>query len=171
MVIFESTQKGEPLLKKYEKNYIDRTTLMLLPLFEGDFKTRIVTTHGEYFSVLPILQLIDRACMQYASTYDGRVKATRYNLKQFKKTSILFSPQGVGVAAFPTKSATQAECVWIFNHDFRIEYVAPAKTRIIFDRYNFLHVLDISVHTLEKQRTRMHEMLYYYMKVRDRHDL
>ena len=107
--------------------------------------------------------------MLYASTYEGRVKATRYNLKQHKKTPILISSDGV--AAFPTKSPSLPECVWIFNHDYRTEFVSVGKTKIIYEQYGISVVLDVSIHTLEKQRTRMYEMLYYYLKVRDRYDI
>ncbi|MDN7244522.1 competence protein ComK [Planococcus shenhongbingii] len=153
---------------KYEENFIDRSALFLISSFETERKTKVVTKHGEYYSRLPALQLLDQACMLYASTYDGRVKATRYNLKQHKKTPILISNDGV--AAFPTKSPTHPECIWIFNHDYRTEKLAAGKTRIIYEQHNVSVELDVSIHTLEKQRTRMYEMLYYYMKIQDRHN-
>jgi len=156
-------------LGKYEGNFIDRSALFLLSSFETERKTKVVTKNGEFYSRLPALQLLDRACMLYASTYDGRVKATRHNLKQHKKTPILISSED-GVAAFPTKSPTHADCAWIFNHDYRTEFVSATRTRIIYEKHNVTIELDVSIHTMEKQRTRMYEMLYYYMKVRDRHN-
>ncbi|HSP22162.1 MAG TPA: competence protein ComK [Planococcus sp. (in: firmicutes)] len=154
---------------KYYENFIDRSTLFLLSSFETEHKSKVVTNHGEYYSRLSAMQLIDRACMLYASTYEGRVKATRYNLKQHKKTPILISSDGV--AAFPTRSPSHPECAWIFNHDYRTEYVSVGKTRVIYEQYGISVVLNVSIHTLEKQRTRMYEMLYYYLKVRDRYDI
>ncbi|MGO1057855.1 competence protein ComK [Planococcus sp. FY231025] len=155
-------------MRKYEYHFIDRSTLYLMSFFETERRTKIVTKHGVMYSPLSAMQLIDRTCMLYASTYEGRVKANRHNLKQHKKTPILISNDGV--AAFPTKSPSHPECIWIFNHDYRTEKVSPGKTRIIYEKYGITLDLDVSIHTLEKQRTRMYEMLYYYMKVRDRHN-
>jgi competence protein ComK len=169
MVRFSSTLRGELLLRKYEGIFIDRSALFLLSSFETERKTKVVTAHGEFYSQLPALQLLDKACMLYASTYDGRVKATRHNLKQYKKTPILISGEN-GVAAFPTKSPSHPECAWIFNHDYRIEFVSATRTRIVYDQHNVAIELDVSIHIMEKQRTRMYEMLYYYLKIRDRHN-
>lgn len=154
---------------KYDVNFIDRSVLFLLSSFETERKSKVVTTHGEYYSRLSALQLIDGACMLYASTYEGRVKATRHNLKLHKKTPILISSDGV--AAFPTRSPSHQECAWVFNHDYRTEFVSIGKTKLIYDQYGVSVVLDVSIHTLEKQRTRMYEMLYYYLKVRNRYDI
>lgn len=153
---------------KYEENFINRSTLFLMSSFETERKTKVVTKHGEFYSRLPALQLLDHACMLYASTYDGRVKANRHNLKQHKKTPILISTDGV--AAFPIKSPTHPECAWIFNHDYRTEFLSPTRTRIVYEQHDISVELEVSIHTMEKQRSRMYEMLYYYMKIRDRHN-
>lgn len=155
-------------MRKYEYHFIDRSTLYLMSSYETEGKTKVVTTHGVMYSSLSAVQLIDRTCMLYASTYEGRVKANRYNLKQHKKTPILISNDGV--AAFPTMSPSHPDCIWIFNHDYRTEKVSPGRTRIIYEKYGIVLDLDVSIHTLEKQRTRMYEMLYYYMKVHDRNN-
>lgn len=91
--------------------------------------------------------------MLYASTYEGWIKANRHNLKQRKKMPILISNDGV--AAFPTNSPSHPDCIWIFNHDYRTEKTSPDKTRIICEKYGTTLELDISIHTLGKQRTRM----------------
>ena len=153
-------------MRKHDENLIDRSALYLVSLFETERKTKVVTIHGEYYSRLSALGLIDKACMLYASTYEGRVKATRYNLNQHKKTPILISTNGV--AAYPTKSPFHPECVWVFNHDYRMEILTPTKTRLVYDRHKIFVDVDVSIQTLKKQRTRMHEMLYFYMNVNER---
>lgn len=151
---------------KHDENLIDQSALYLVSFFETERKSKVVTKHGEYFSQLSALGLIDKACMLYASTYEGRVKATRHNLKQHKKTPILISNDGI--AAYPTKSPFHPDCVWVFNHDYRMEILTPTKTRLVYDRHKIFLDIDVSVHTLTKQRTRMHEMLYFYMTVTER---
>lgn len=155
-------------MKKNEGHFINRSALFLMSSFEAERKSKIVTKDGEYYSSLSALQLIDQACMMFASTYEGRVKATRHNLQQHKKTPLLISLDDL--AAFPTKSPNHPECTWIFNHDYRIEAISPTRTRVIYEEYNIIIELNVSVHTMEKQRTRMFEMLYFYMKIRDKNN-
>jgi competence protein ComK len=151
-------------LKDYDENLINRSVLFVVSSFENGCKSKIVTKEGVFYSSYSALALINKACMLYASTYEGRVKATRHNLHQHKKTTILISEDGV--AAYPTKSPTHPECVWIFNQEYRMESLSPTKTRLIYDQYKVSAEVNVSLHTLQKQRTRMYEMLYYYMRVR-----
>ncbi|RNF39474.1 competence protein ComK [Planococcus salinus] len=153
-------------MRKHDEQLIDRSALILMSVFETERKSKVVTKHGEYYSRLSALGLIDKTCMLYASTYEGRVKATRHNLKQHKKTPILISTDGV--AAYPTKSPFHPDCVWVFDQDYRMEKLTPTKTRLIYDQHKIFVDVDVSVQTLKKQRTRMYEMLYFYMKVSER---
>lgn len=155
-------------MRKYEYHFIDRSTLYLISAYETERKTKVVTTNGVMHSSLSAAQLIERTCMLYASPCEERVKANRFNQNQHTKTPIVISIDGV--AAFPTTSPSHPECIWIFNHDYRTEKISPSRTRIIYEKYGIVLDLDASIHTLEKQRKRMHEMLYYYMKVRKRHN-
>jgi competence protein ComK len=155
-------------LKEYDENLIDKSVLLIAPSNESDCRTKIITKNGVVYSSFSALSLIDKACMLFASTYEGRVKATRHNLHQHKKTPILISEDGV--AAYPTKSPDNPECVWIFNQEYRMESLAPAKTLLIYDQYKLSIEVNVSMHTLQKQRLRMHEMLYYYMRIRNKHN-
>jgi len=155
-------------VKQYDEKLIDRSVLFVISSFENGWKSKIVTKDGVFYSSYSALALIDKACMLYASTYEGRVKATRHNLRQHKKTTLLISEDGV--AAYPTKSPTHPECVWIFNQDYRLESITPTKTRLIYDQYQVSAEVNVSTHTLQKQRTRMYEMLYYYMRIRDKNN-
>ncbi len=151
-------------MKQSDEKLIDRSVLFVVSSFENGCKSKIVTKDGVYYSSYSALTLMNKACMLYASTYEGRVKATRHNLHQYKKTTLLISEDGV--AAYPTKSPTHPECVWIFNQEYRMEAITPTKTRLIYDQYQVSAEVNVSMHTLQKQRTRMYEMLYYYMRVR-----
>ena len=153
-------------MKKTDENLIDRSVLFVVSAFETERNSKIVTKNGEFYSRDSALSLIDKACMLYASTYEGRVKATRHNLKQHKKTTLLISEDGL--AAYPTRSPNHPDCVWIFNHENRLEALGPHRTRIIYDQYNVHIDVNVSIKTLQKQRSRMYEMLYFYMTVRAR---
>ncbi len=153
-------------MKSYEKNLLDRSVLFVESYFEKDKKSKIVTKDGVYYSHHSVLTLIDKTCMMFASTYEGRVKATRHNLKQHKKTTLLISEDGL--AAYPTKSPAHPDCVWIFNHHYRLETIAPNRTRILFDEFDVSTEINVSIGILQKQRSRMYEMIYYYSNVREK---
>ncbi|TWT07177.1 competence protein [Planococcus sp. CPCC 101016] len=153
-------------MKKNDENLIDRSVLFVENYFETERKSRIITKSGEYYSRDSVLTLIDKACMMFASTYEGRVKATRHNLKQHKKTTLLISEDGL--AAYPTKSPDNPDCVWIFNHHYRLETITPNRTRILFDEFNVSAEVNVSIGILQKQRGRMYEMIYFYSSVRER---
>lgn len=71
------------------ENLIDQSVLFVLSAFETEKKSKIVTKHSVYYSRDSVLSLIDQACMLAASTYEGRIKANRHNLKHFKKKHIV----------------------------------------------------------------------------------
>lgn len=153
-------------MKNHDEKLIDRSVLFVESYFETEKKSKIVTKDGVLYSNNSVLTLIDKTCMMFASTYEGRVKATRHNLKQHKKTTLLISEDGL--AAYPTKSPGNPDCVWIFNHHYRLETIAPNRTRILFDEFNVSTEVNVSVGILQKQRSRMYEMIYYYSNVREK---
>lgn len=153
-------------MKNYDVNLLDRSVLFVENYFEKDKKSQITTKDGVFYSRHSVLTLIDKTCMMFASTYEGRVKATRHNLKQHKKTTLLISEDGL--AAYPTKSPDHPDCVWIFNHHYRLETIAPNRTRILFDEFNVSTEVNVSIGILQKQRSRMYEMIYYYSNVRQK---
>lgn len=167
MVEFSCVEKGElVIVKKQDEHLIDRSVLFVESYFETGKKSKITTKNDIFYSRDSVLTLIDKACMMFASTYEGRVKATRHNLKQHKKTTLLISEDGL--AAYPTKSPNNPDCVWIFNHHYRLETIAPTRTRILFDEFNVSTEVNVSIGILQKQRSRMYEMIYYYSDVRER---
>ena len=167
MVEFSCVEKGELVtVTKNDENLIDRPVLFVESYFETGRKSKIVTKDDVFYSRDSVLTLIDKACMMFASTYEGRVKATRHNIKQHKKTTLLISEDGL--AAYPTKSPGKPDCVWIFNHQYRLEAIAPNRTRILFDEFNVSTEVNVSIGILQKQRSRMYEMMYFYSDVRER---
>ena len=166
MAEFSCVEKGELVtVKKYDKNLIDRSMLFVESYFKTGRKSKIVTKDGVFYSRDSVLTLIDKACMIFASTYEGRVKATRHNLKQHQKTTLLISDDGL--AAYPTKSPGKPYCVWISNHHYRLEAIAPNRARILFDEFNVSTEANISIGILQKQQSRMYEMMYFYSNVRE----
>ena len=53
---------------------INRTVLAVKAFFIGENKSEIITTHGIYYSVLTPLELLNKACINYFSTWQGRIE-------------------------------------------------------------------------------------------------
>ena len=132
---------------------------MLESVFKDKLKTRIVTTHGIYYSEESTLNLLEDACNRYASTLEGRLKALRKLMNYLVKTPLLIEPNLFG--AFPTMSYKHVECVWIFNHPFYVEELRKGKSIVHF--LNGISVpVNASKHVLLKQHQRLHTSLNIY---------
>lgn len=144
---------------KSNSELIDSQTLMLEPVFKDKVKTRIVTTHGTYYSEESTLNLLEDACNRFASTLEGRLKAMRKLMNYSMKTPLLIEPNNFG--AFPTMSYRHVECVWIFNHPFYVEEVSKGKSIVLFSNGISVSV-NSSKHVLLKQHQRLHTSLNIY---------
>lgn len=144
---------------KNNSNLIDNETLLLESIFIDKVKTRIVTTHGTYYSEESILKLLEDACNRFGSTMQGRLQAIKKIMDYSVKTPLLIEPNGLG--AFPTKSYRHVECVWIFNHPFYVDELVKGKSVI-----HFMNGISIPVNTSKnvilKQHQRLHTSLNIY---------
>ena len=127
--------------------------------FDGTHQSRIYTLAGIKLSKLTPLELIDKACMHYGSTVDGRRVSASKTLNYSHKTPIVIAPYSVG--AFPTTSYKKDNCVWIFNHPFQVEQLADGTSFVKFDQGTTITV-NASKHTLLKQQQRLHTLLDIY---------
>jgi len=132
---------------------------MLESVFTEDNKSKIITTHGTYYSKMSVLDLLDKACIRYASTMEGRIHATRIFMKFPRKTPIVIKPGEIG--AFPTMSYKNLDCVWLFNHHFDVDELGKGKSRVTF-RNGTSVTVHVSKHVLEKQQHRLHFTLDTY---------
>ncbi|WP_277586726.1 competence protein ComK [Psychrobacillus antarcticus] len=144
---------------KGNSDLVDNETLMLEPVFTDKVKTRIVTTHGTYYSEESVLKLLEDACNRFASTLEGRLKAIKKLMNYSVKTPLLIEPNLFG--AFPTMSYRHVDCVWIFNHPFDVEEVSKGKSIVHFS--NGISVpVNASKHVILKQHQRLHTSLNIY---------
>ena len=145
-------KKNNDLMEKDSK-LINRRVLAVEPYFTNGNKSKITTTHGIHYSKVSVLELLNNACIRYASTIEGRMKATKEVMDYNQKTPILINPNEFG--AFPTLSYKDIECVWIFNHHFYVNELGNGKSQIVFD--NGIHLtVKASKNVLLKQQQRLH---------------
>lgn len=135
---------------------IDHRTLAVEAVFAGEYRSKIHTTHGTYYSKLYPRKLLDKACIRYGSTKQGRIQAARILLNYLQKPPFMIAPYTIG--AFPTMGTGNPECVWIFNHRFNIDELLIGKSRITFMNGTTI-LVNASKHTLTKQQQRLHTLI------------
>lgn len=135
---------------------IDTRTLALESVFTGDFKSKLSTTDGIYFSKLAPHLLLNKACLRYFSTMKGRTQAASVILSYAKKPPFLIAPNELGVC--PTASPENPDCVWLFNHRFTVTEVAKGQSVVTFMEGTTIHV-KASKHTILRQYQRLHTLL------------
>jgi len=141
---------------KCDSYLINHETLALEPVFVDGYQSRIVTVHGVYLSKMSIKSLLEEACIRFASTFDGRIKAIRKLMEYQHKPPLLINPGEVG--AVPTISHTRQECVWLFNDHFQVKMLSRNKSEIVFSNGYSIQV-DVSKHVLLRQQQRLYSAL------------
>ena len=135
---------------------------MLEPYFLNEYRSKLTTTNGVFYSILSPYELLDVTCIKYASTIEGRMKAVREMFDYDKKTPFVIIPYDVG--AFPTMSDKSSDCVWIFNHRFSIKEVHKGVCQITFLN-GFSAIVNCSKHILRNQQKRLHTSLDVYRQI------
>ncbi|MBO0603758.1 competence protein ComK [Sporosarcina sp. E16_3] len=143
-------------MRKCDSFLINRTVLAVKAFFMGDNKSEILTTHGIYYSVLTPLDLLNKACINYYSTWQGRTNVAKNLLNYSKKPPFIIVPNEIGV--FPTKSSDSPDCVFIFNHYISVEEVAKGQSVITF-MPGISITVNVSKNTILKQYQRLHTLM------------
>jgi competence protein ComK len=129
---------------------ISQTTIALLHNHHEKYQTKILDLEGEFYSSKPIMKLLEEACLNNCSTYEGRRQAVIHFTNYTQRIPILIN-QFEKIIAFPTHSPEQSHCIWIFFHQIlEISPINKTQSLITFKNYKQLQ-LNISFHTLHEQ--------------------
>lgn len=146
------------MLMKGKVNLIDRQTIAVEYFFTDNYRSKITKLDNVYFSDKTPKELLNEACITYASTFEGREQAVVQTFN-FYKPPVITAPFDVGF--FPTSAHKNVNCVWISAHPFQVFEVEKGKSRLQF--YNSIDVyVDASVHTLNQQHQRLHTILNHF---------
>lgn len=144
-----------------DSQFITKRTLAIVPTFENQYRSQIITLDDIQFSTMSAFNLINNACIRYGSTMDGRANAVKALLSFTQKTPFIIAPFDISV--FPTISAKHPECIYIFNHHFQIKELEKGKSRLTF--FNGTRIdIPCSKYALHKQQLRLHSLLDTYRR-------
>ncbi|MEX3621466.1 competence protein ComK [Viridibacillus arvi] len=150
---FRMMDENARCLMMFDKDLdlITTNSFVLSPLFEGEMKSKVMTRDGYLYSTLTPIQLLEKICIRYGSTFQGRIDAVKELLGYSKKLPLYI---GEGIYAYPTRSPYHPECVWVFYHSYRYEAYSKGQTILYFDHGEIV-ILDISLHTVKEQQQRL----------------
>ncbi|KKB44086.1 competence protein ComK [Bacillus thermotolerans] len=143
------------------ENYqISTTTMAIVEEFNEDYNSIIYDRNGVYGSKQTIRKLLNDACIQRISTYDGRIQAIRKLFPYRKKTPIVICLHD-RICAFPTTSPDTYGCSWIFPHHIQTGTVKDGQLFAVFKNGMQLP-LSCSLHIFNRQRERTANCLNYF---------
>ncbi|KZZ84553.1 MULTISPECIES: competence protein ComK [Bacillaceae] len=133
-------------ISQYEAN---RLTMAILSN-EGIGSSFVLEVEKEYEVSMRPLDIVDRSCRYFGSSYQGRKTGTKDTIGITHKPPIVVDA-GNSIYLFPTAASSRPHCSWISHQ--HIEDFSPAgeaETLVIFsNRKSF--TLPVSIHSFENQ--------------------
>lgn len=135
-------------------NYdVHQGTMAIIAAMYPDYYSEVIEADRRIYVKRTPKQLISDACLEGGSTYEGRRRAVTHQTGARHKVPIPVDP-AEEIYAFPTHSAKQFNCNWIFyKHVKRIIAKDQSHSNILFKNGIELPV-NVSSYILEKQMYR-----------------
>lgn len=108
----------EKSIKVLEEYTIQGNAIALLPAKSIEYRTIVLTSNEKLYIKLTPLEIIKASCYQNFSSYEGRREAVKH-LTDFQKKVPIPVNTSQDIYAFPTKSPTSEDCVWLFFHHIK----------------------------------------------------
>lgn len=151
-------------MSKIQSTYkINRNTLALMPAKHIAYDTIVLEPHQTACIRQTPLQIIQSACFNDWSTYEGRRQAVIYHTNFKHKVPIPIDLHQ-RICFFPTHSPRNFNNLWIaFQHIAKVSKTKKKTGKpqpIIHFKSGQTLTLDISIHTLKQQMNRTLECMY-----------
>jgi competence protein ComK len=138
-----------------EEYEISQTTIALLHNHHEKYQTKILDLEGEFYSSKPIMKLLEEACLNYCSTYEGRRQAVIHFTNYTQRIPIVIN-QFEKIIAFPTHSPEQTQFIWIFFHQIlEISPINKTQSLITFKNYKQLKLKFPFIHFMSSVRNQL----------------
>ncbi|WP_203364568.1 competence protein ComK [Bacillus sp. REN10] len=143
-------------------NYnVSTTTMLLKEQHHPDYNTIIHDVLGVYYTKQTVKSMLNEACMERGSTYDGRIQATRVQTRCIRKTPLVICPVEK-IYTFPMVSPSNYGCPWCFPvHIIDAEQEENGQLRVAFSNGTFTSI-EGSLYTFTKQKERADHTLNHF---------
>ena len=129
-------------------NYeINRETIMIIPI--NDKKSRIIETNSDYVVDSNAYSIMERSCLYFGSSYEGRLLCSKDILGSIYKAPIVVE-ESRNIIFFPVKSSIVNENIWVSMNNL-VSYNKHEKKTIITFKKDKQILLDIPYFTIDNQ--------------------
>ncbi|MDA3130954.1 hypothetical protein GJS40_13165 [Aliibacillus thermotolerans] len=147
------SRRYNALRKKVVGNYVvNSRTMALVPVLQGDMKTKIYEKGNEVkFSEYSPIQIMRLSCLERGASLEGRFESIRYRLGVKQKVPVpidLFAD----IYGIPLLSPRNVENVWLFlNHVEKAEIVVAGRQASILFPDGQLLVVNTTKYIIDQQ--------------------
>lgn len=136
-------------------------TMWLKEEYHLDYNSIMYDVDGIYYTKQTVKSLLNAACIERASTYDGRIQAARVETTCMKKTPLIICPFEK-LYAFPLVSPSNYGCPWFFpRHIVQAQQEEKGLLKIEFSNGLFTSI-EGSLYTFNRQRERADHCLNHF---------
>ncbi len=126
---------------------INRNTVMIIPI--NDKKSRIIETDGDYIVDDNAYSIMERSCLYFGSSFEGRLLSSKSILGSVYKAPIVVE-ESRSIIFFPVKSSVEKQNVWISLNNL-VSYNKHEKKTIITFKRDKQVLLDIPYFSIDNQ--------------------
>ena len=128
-------------MKLIDEFEVSKYTMIILPeMMDGNQYSRVIETDGEYVVKMKPIEVVERSCRYFGSSFKGRKEGTWELMRITHKAPIVVDPSNV-IYLFPTTSPTREQCVWISHaHVLNHESTEHDKTIITLSNKETIHL-------------------------------
>lgn len=126
---------------------INRDTVMIIPI--NDKKSRVIETSGDYIVDDNAYSIMERSCLYFGSSYEGRLLSSKSILGSVYKAPIVVE-ESRSIIFFPVKSSVVKQNVWISLNNL-VSYNKHEKKTIITFKRDKQVLLDIPYFSIDNQ--------------------
>lgn len=126
---------------------INRNTVMIIPI--NDKKSRVIETNGDYIVDDNAYSIMERSCLYFGSSYEGRLLSSKNILGSVYKAPIVVE-ESRSIIFFPVKSSVVKQNVWISLNNL-VSYNKHEKKTIITFKRDKQVLLDIPYFSIDNQ--------------------
>mgnify|MGYP001026759736 FL=1 len=126
---------------------INRDTVMIIPI--NDKKSRVIETNGDYIVDDNAYSIMERSCLYFGSSYEGRLLSSKSILGSVYKAPIVIE-ESRSIIFFPVKSSVVKQNIWISLNNLVSYNKHDKKTIITFKRDKQI-LLDIPYFSIDSQ--------------------
>ncbi len=126
---------------------INRNTIMIIPV--NDKQSRVIETDTEYIVDADAYSIMERSCLYFGSSFEGRLSSSKEMLGSIYKAPILIE-ESRNIIFFPIKSCVVRQNAWISLNNL-VSYNKHDKKTIITFKNDKQMLIDAPYFSIDNQ--------------------